>query len=266
MKAVLAVPTLSNPLGATMPQPERRRLAQMVAARGIPLVEDVLYNDLAEHDDARRAVKSWDEGGHVIVCGSFSKTVAPGLRLGWVEGGRWGEKLARLRSSNHGGQTTVLEMAMADLLTQPGAEASRRQLRGTIAARVDEARGLIAASFPKGTRVTDPPGGFILWVEPPRELDARALFHACLEEHIVIAPGMMFSATGRYDHCIRLGVGGRWDDRQRRALQRVGQIAGAMLAAGDASRRAQAVDDLQPRRPPRRHEAADEAHEEREEQ
>ncbi len=126
VKAILAVPTLSNPLGATMPQPERRRLARMVAARGIPLIEDVLYNDLAESDDARRAVRSHDDSGHVIVCGSFSKTVAPGLRLGWVEGARWAPQLARLRMTNHGGQTAVVELAMADLLSQPGSEAARR--------------------------------------------------------------------------------------------------------------------------------------------
>lgn len=238
VKAVLAVPTLSNPLGATMPQPERRRLARMVATRGIPLIEDVLYNDLAEADDARRSVRAHDESGHVIVCGSFSKTVAPGIRLGWVEGGRWGERLARLRLANHGGQTAVLEHAMADLLSQPGSEAARRQLRGTVAARVDEARGIVAASFPKGTRVTDPPGGFILWVELPGGLDALALFRACLAERIVIAPGTMFSATGRYDHCVRLGVGGLWNDASRRGLHRVGEIACAMLARRSPLRQA----------------------------
>lgn len=228
VKAVLAVPTLSNPLGACMPAAERRRLAQMVAERGIPLIEDVLYNDLAEREEVRRAVKSWDTTGHVMICGSFSKTVAPGLRVGWVAGGRWSAQLRRLKAVHSGAQTELIELAMADLLSQPGHESAWRQLRATIAARVDEARGIIAESFPKGSRVTDPAGGFILWVELPPGTDSVALFRACLAEKICIAPGTMFSATGRFNHCIRLGVGGRWDEPQRAALRRVGAIACAM--------------------------------------
>jgi DNA-binding transcriptional MocR family regulator len=232
VKAVLAVPTLSNPVGASMPLAERRRLAQMVAARGIPLIEDVLYNDLAEQDDRRRAVKSFDADGHVMICGSFSKTVAPGIRLGWVEAGRWGAQVRRLKAVHSGGHTELLELAMADLLTQPGHESAYRQLRTLIAARVDEARGLIAESFPRGTRVTDPAGGFILWVELPGGLDSMTLYRACLAERICIAPGTMFSATDRYRHCIRLGVGGRWDDSHRAALRRIGELARLALGGG----------------------------------
>ena len=228
VKAVLAVPTLSNPIGATMPLPERRRLAQMVAERRVPLIEDVLYNDFAESDEQRRAVRSFDGTGHVMICGSFSKTVAPGLRLGWVQAGRWGEHLARLKQATSGSQSVMLERALADLLTQPGIEAGYRPLRASLAARVDEARGLIARHFPQGTRVTNPAGGLILWAELPRGTDSLALFQACLAENIVIAPGTMFSATDHFRHCVRLGLGGTWDDAHRRALRRVGSLAGAL--------------------------------------
>lgn len=230
VKAVLAVPTLSNPIGSSMPLPDRRRLAQMVVQHGIPLIEDVLYNDFAEHEDQRRAVRSFDAMGHVMICGSFSKTIAPGLRLGWVDAGRWGPKLVRMKESTSGSQTAVLERALADLLTQPGIEAGYRQLRATVAARLDEARGLVAQHFPEGTRVTDPQGGFILWIELPHGADALDLSHACLAEKIVIAPGKMFSATDRFRHCIRLGLGGRWDDTHRRALGRVGELAKSLLS------------------------------------
>ena len=229
VKAVLVVPTLSNPLGATMPPPERRRLAQMVATHGVALIEDVIYNDLAEQDDRRRAVKSFDTTGHVMICGSFSKTLAPGLRLGWVEAGRWGEALRQIKAVQSGGQSGVLEMALADLLSQAGTGAALRQMRATIAARVDEARGLIALSFPKDTRVTDPAGGCVLWLELPTALDALALYAACRAENICIAPGAMFSAGTRFGHCIRLDVGGRWGAGHPAALRRIGAIAQALL-------------------------------------
>ena len=225
VKAVLVVPTLSNPLGASMPVPERKRLAQMMAKHEVPLVEDVIYNELSELQDRRRAVRSFDDSGHVMLCGSFSKTIAPGITLGWADAGRWHAQVRQLKTATSGAQTALLELAMADLLTQPGNESNYRHLRATIATRVDEARQLIASSFPKSTRVTDPPGGYILWVELPAAVDSQALFEACLAEHILIAPGGMFSASDRYRNFIRLGVGGLWDDAQRQGLRRVGALA-----------------------------------------
>jgi len=228
IKALLAVPTLSNPIGASMPVPERKRLVQMLARHKVPLIEDVLYNDLCEEDDRRRAVQSFDTAGQVMLCGSFSKTIAPGLRLGWIAAPAWTERLQRLKAATSGSETVMLQRALADLLSQPGIEAGYRQLRGVVAARVDEARGLISRHFPKGTRVTAPAGGFILWLELPGDIDTIALFEACLDEHICIAPGSLFSATDRFRHCMRLGLGGKWGDAERRALARVGKLAEAL--------------------------------------
>ena len=238
VKAVLVVPTLSNPMGACMAVAERKRLAQMVSQHDVALIEDVIYNDLAEQEDKRRAVRSFDGSGHVMLCGSFSKTMAPGLRLGWVDGGRWAQALHKIQSVQSGSQTPVVELALADLLNQAGSAAALRQLRATLARRVDEARGLIADSFPKGTRVSDPGGGFILWVELPAGLDAVTLYEACLAENICIAPGSMFSASPRFRHCIRLGVGGRWGPEHPQALRRIGALADQMLAAALSTRAA----------------------------
>jgi DNA-binding transcriptional MocR family regulator len=131
----------------------------------------------------------------------------------------------RLKATTSGGHSPIVELAVAELLSQPGLEAGLRALRQRVAQRVDEARELIAASFPAGTRATDPPGGFILWVELPVEVDSMRLCEACLDERIVVAPGMRFSAGERYRHCIRLDVGGAWDAGAQRALRRVGDIA-----------------------------------------
>jgi DNA-binding transcriptional MocR family regulator len=203
----------------------------MVADSDIPLIEDVIYNNFADQEEQRHAVRSFDETGHVMICGSFSKTIAPGLRLGWVDGGRWSSKLVRMKESTSGSQTAFLERALADLLGQPGIEAGYRQIRAKVAARVDEARRLIAQHFPNGTRVTDPRGGFILWVELPSGIDSLELSQACLAENIVVAPGRMFSATNRFHHCIRLGLGGNWNDAHRHALQRVGELANSRITA-----------------------------------
>lgn len=229
VKALMVVPTLSNPLGACMPQAERRRLAQMAARHGFAVIEDAIYNDLAEHDEMRRTVKSYDTTGHVMLCDSFSKTLAPGLRLGWVEAGRWTEAVRGIKDLQSGGQSAVLELALADLITQTGHAAAMRQLRAQAAARLDEARHAIAAHFPPGTRVSDPPGGLLLWLELPRGLDAVRLHEACLKERILIAPGTVFSTSGRFRNCLRIGMGSDWTPQHLAALRRVGDLATHML-------------------------------------
>ncbi|MCV2421653.1 PLP-dependent aminotransferase family protein [Paucibacter sp. DJ2R-2] len=235
VKAVLLVPTLSNPLGCSMSLADRRRLAQLVQARNVALIEDAVYNDLAEQEDKRRAVKSFDRSGQVMLCGSFSKTLVPGLRLGWVAAGRWTPGLRKIQTVQSGVQTAVLELTLAELLGQSGNEAALRQLRATLAQRVDLARRLIAESFPKGSRITDPGGGFILWVELPAGIDALHLYEACLAENICIAPGQLFSAGPRFKHCLRLSVGGRWGPAHPQALRRIGELARELLERGKLS-------------------------------
>jgi DNA-binding transcriptional MocR family regulator len=123
----------------------------------------------------------------------------------------------------------VLELALADLINQSGHAAAMRQLRAAAAARLDEVRHTIGAHFPPGTRVSDPPGGMLLWVELPRALDSVQLHEACLAEHILIAPGTVFSASGRFRNCLRIGVGGDWSPAHLAALRTVGEMACRVL-------------------------------------
>jgi len=225
VKVVLSVPTLSNPLGAVMKHADKRALVQMLAARQIPLIEDVVFNDLLASDERRKAAKAFDTEGGVMVCGSFSKTVAPGLRLGWVEAGRWKDSVSTLKRVQGGTTNVVLEQALADLLSQGGYESRMRRLGSLMKGRLQEARELISASFPRGTRVSDPSAGYTLWVELPGQLDSMVLFQRCMAEGITFGPGGLFTATDRFGHCLRLSFAGAWTDRERQALARIGELA-----------------------------------------
>lgn len=232
IKAVVAVPTLSNPLGTIMPTANKKRLAELLEQRGIPLIEDVICNDLAPTEESRRAVRSFDRSGHVMICGSFGKTLSPGLRgIGWVEAGRWSGQVASLKRALSGGGSAVIEWAVTELLEQGGYDQSLRQLRRCFAEQIDVARQIIGATFPPGSRVTDPKGGYILWVELPRSVDAVALYQRCIERRIVIVPGALFTTSTRYRHCLRISVGGRWTEEREEALRAVGHMA-TQLAAG----------------------------------
>ena len=225
VKALLVTPTLSNPLGCSMPQTERRRLAKMASEHGLAVIEDAIYNELCEFDEMRRTVKSYDTTGQVLLCHSFAKTLAPGLRLGWVEAGRWTPTLCRINSMESGAQTTVLELALAHLISQAGHALAMRQLRAAITARLAAARETIATHFPKGTRVSHPAGGLLLWLELPRQVDAKRFHAACLAENMLVPPGRLFSTGGRFGQCLRIGLGGEWSAAHVQALRRMGELA-----------------------------------------
>lgn len=229
IKAVLLVPTLSNPLASVMPLTQKRALAKLVAQYKVPLIEDVVFNDLLATDARRRAVKAYDTEGWVMTCGSFAKTVSPGIRLGWVDAGRWNKELATLKRVQGTSTNAVLEYALADLLTQGSYEAHLRRLCTLMKQRLGQARKLIQAHFPVGTKVNDPPAGYTLWVEMPVVVDSMALFEVCKALGITIGPGRLFCASQRYQHYLRLSFAGAWGTKEQAALAEVGKQACHLL-------------------------------------
>jgi DNA-binding transcriptional MocR family regulator len=235
IKALLLVPTLSNPLASVMPLTHKRALARLVAQYRVPLIEDVVFNDLLATDARRRAVKAYDSEGWVMTCGSFAKTVAPGIRLGWVDAGRWSKQVGTLKRVQGAATNAVLEHALADLLTQGSYESHVRRLCLLMKQRLGQARKIIQAHFPAGTKVNDPPAGYTLWVELPAAVDTMLLFDACKAQGIVVGPGQLFCASHRYRHCLRLSFSGFWGELEQAALAKVGRLACQLVDSASAA-------------------------------
>ncbi|WAI84924.1 MULTISPECIES: PLP-dependent aminotransferase family protein [Achromobacter] len=228
--AVLSAPTLSNPTGACMPLTERKRLEELLRENKIPMVEDAVYNDLVNDESSRRAVKSFDHDGWILLCNSYSKTVSPALRVGWLHPGRFGGEIRRVKSAMSVGNCPINELALAELLAESQYGRHIRRLHRANRGHIGEACKVISASFPVGTCVTDPNGGSALWIELPRGLDAQRLFALCLDEGILIAPGSIFSATRAYRNCVRISISGPLDHVRKSALRRIGELATRLLA------------------------------------
>jgi DNA-binding transcriptional MocR family regulator len=230
VKAALVMPNVSNPIGASMSDAAKKRLVELLSANNVPLIEDHIYAELQFDAPAPRPAKAFDRTGNVMLCTSFSKTLSPGLKVGWVEPGRWRDRIRMLKFVASGGQNELVELVVAEILESGGYERSLRQLRRRFETQVDYARGVIAESFPRGTRVTRPSGAYIVWVELPKGCDSVLLFEKLLERGITIAPGPMFSASQRYRNCMRLSVGQAWADKHERALREVGRVAQQLFA------------------------------------
>lgn len=226
LNAIIAMPTVQNPLGFSMPVAAKKRLADLVNTYQVPLIEDGLYAEIQFGKTLSPAVKSFDRGGWVIFCSSFSKTLAPDFRLGWVIGGRFTSALHKLKAVSSMSESGLLSETVAQFLESGGYDHHIRRLRRRYAAQVDAARALIAEYFPNGTRATVPAGGFVFWVEFPEQVDTIALFHRMLAENICVTPGTLYSPNSqRYRNALRLSCCYPFNTRYTHALQRIGEVA-----------------------------------------
>jgi DNA-binding transcriptional MocR family regulator len=234
--AVLAVTNFSNPLGCVIPDANKERLVEMLGAREVPLIEDDLYGDLYFGDSRPRAAKSFDRRGLVLYCSSFSKTLAPGWRVGWVVPGRYRERVALLKFAQTVATASLQQLAFAEFLAAGHYERHLRSLRKSVAATMRSLGDAVAAHFPAGTRATRPDGGGVVWVELPGGISALELYDRALAAGIAIAPGPIFSARQDYQHCIRISCGLVWSPRVEAAIRTLGRIAAELRSGAEAPR------------------------------
>jgi DNA-binding transcriptional MocR family regulator len=224
VKAVLVVANFSNPSGSLMPDERKRQLVKMLRERDIPLIEDDIYGDLSHARDRPHAAKAYDTNGNVLYCGSMSKTLAPGFRVGWLVPGRWGQAVMQLKYVSTMATATLPQLALAEYLGSGRYERHLGRLRRMAEENLLRTQTLIARTFPHGTRVSRPQGGFLLWVQLPPDCDSMALHRAAMAEGISISPGALFSPQEKFGNCFRLSVALPWNERIENALVRLGKL------------------------------------------
>lgn len=224
ISACLVIPNFGNPLGSLMPDERKRELVQLLASHDIPLIEDDIYGDLTFGAQRPITAKSFDRKGLVVYCSSFSKTVAPGYRVGWAIGGRFQEEMERLKMMTNLAVPSPTQLALAEFLATGGYDHHLRAIRRIYAKNLSQMSEAVAKYFPEGTRMTRPSGSFMLWVEMPEGTDSVVLFHRALDHGIGITPGSIFSLSDKYRNYIRLSSA-FWDDRCERGIETLGLLA-----------------------------------------
>ncbi len=227
IRACVTIANFNNPLGFAMPDDRKRDLVAMLARRDIPLIEDDVYGDLAFGPVRPSCTKAFDEAGLVMYCSSFSKTLAPGYRVGWMVPGRFRATVERLKSLFNLATASPTQLAIAEFLDAGGYDHHLRSVRHVYVRHAARMREAILRCFPEGTSVSRPEGGFMLWVELPEGIDSLKLYEQAVGERVMIAPGAVFTTTGRYGNCFRLNAA-FWTEEVERAIETLGSLAGAM--------------------------------------
>jgi DNA-binding transcriptional MocR family regulator len=227
VRAVMVTPSFSNPLGCVMPEANRAALVAMCDARGIPVIEDDVYGEVWFEGSRPLPLKAWDRSGNVLLCSSFSKSLAPGLRVGWVAPGRFLEPVTMLKAIGSIFAPPLPQLAIAEFVETGGYDHQLRRLRAHLGQRSRRLAELIARTFPEGTRLSRPAGGYVLWVELPGAANATELFRRARTERILLAPGQIFSSTGRYRNALRFSFALAPTPEVEKAVARVGRMAHA---------------------------------------
>jgi DNA-binding transcriptional MocR family regulator len=223
IKACWFMTSFQNPLGATLPDEKKRDLVRLLESRNVPLIEDDVYAEL--HFGPRpRAAKSFDSRGLVLHCGSFSKCLAPGYRLGWVAAGRFERDVRRRKVIASLATGLPVQDAIADVLRHDGYDAHLKQLRRMLAVQQTALLKSLREHWPAGYRVLRPDGGYFLWLELPRGVDCLELNRLAIEQGISTAPGPIFSPRREFRNCVRLNCGHPWSAELDGAVRTLGRL------------------------------------------
>lgn len=225
IKACLFVPNFDNPMGSCMPDENKKQLVGMLAKKEIPLIEDDIYGELYFGKTRPRTCKSFDKKGLVLHCSSFSKSLAPGYRIGWTIPGRFKEQVIRLKRIHSISTNTVTQAALAHFLSVGRYELHLRHLRKALHMQSLRYAQAVSEYFPSDMRMTRPQGGFVLWIELNKKINTFKLHKRALKHNIGFAPGHMFSSQMRFENCLRLSCGDPWSERIEDGIRTLGKLA-----------------------------------------
>lgn len=224
IKACWLMTSYQNPLGSLMAEAKKRELVRLLAVHDVPLIEDDVYAELYLNGVRPSPAKRFDEQGLVLHCGSFSKSLAPGFRIGWVAPGRYAARVQRRQFTNTIAPSVPAQLAILEYLKHGGYERHLRQLRSALAAQQASMQEAIRRYFPAPTRVTRPSGGYFLWLELPAQVDSLKLYERAMDANISLTPGPMFAAQRDFENCIRLNYGHPWSPSAEQAVRKLARL------------------------------------------
>jgi len=228
VKACVVLPNFSNPLGFCMPDARKKALAKLMKQYEVPLIENDIHGDLCFNQRRPKAIKSFDQD-NVIYCSSFSKVISPGFRIGWIHAPQLQEQMTYLQVMHSLAAASLPQKALTHFLSKQGYGKHLRQVRAKYQKQVRYVSDVITAHFPVETKISQPEGGFVIWVELPKQVCALQLYEAAIQQGISIGAGPLFSANKRFENCIRLNCALPINEKLRTSLLILSQLVAEQM-------------------------------------
>ncbi len=227
VSACILTPNFSNPLGYCISNDNKKKLRNILKQANVPIIEDDIYSELTYGTQRPKAIKAFDEAGddsNVLLCSSLSKSLSPGLRIGWAIPGRWLEAVTHLKVSNSMAGATLPALTAARYFEMGIFDRHLRQMRRHYKEQRDYFLHLATLHLPKNIRLTHPEGGYVIWLELDKKVDSMKLYEQALAENICIAPGPLFSVSGQYKNFVRINYGRASKEQLEQAMIVLGRL------------------------------------------
>jgi len=206
ISACLLTANFQNPTGHSLSNEQKALLATLAVKYQIPIIEDDVFRELAHQKNIPLPIKYYDHAGWVLWCGSFSKTLAPGLRLGWCKPGRFLPQYLKQRTVKTLGVNQPLQLALADYIAKGHYRRHLNKVNKALAAHSISYVEYLQTHLPEHSEIYFPNGGLVLWINIPG-VDSQQLVTALAKQQVYLQAGNSFSTTRLYQHCIRLNIG-----------------------------------------------------------
>jgi DNA-binding transcriptional MocR family regulator len=229
IKAILCLANFNNPDGLSISDDNKKAMAMLSAKLKVPIIEDDIYSDLHFSERRPLSIKSFDKAGWVMLCSSFSKIIAPGLRVGWVMGGRFHGQLENLKFTGNYSVPIFNQLIINYLMHNNGLERHLKTIRQTLVKQYHLYRNCIEKNFPEGTPMSNPQGGFVLWLELPKTIEVLKLYNKALENGVAFSIGQLYSPSKAYGNFIRLSFSKAWDLETENAVKKLGTLVHEMM-------------------------------------
>ena len=224
IKACIVIPNYHNPLGSCMPDENKKKLVEIITANNVPLIEDDIYGELYFGRNRPKTCKFYDKKGYVMYCSSLSKSLTPGYRIGWAIPGNFFEEVKELKRIHNISCPTITQAAMAHFLKNGRYEYHLKSLRKALHTQCLRYVQAIIKYFPADTKVSRPHGGFILWLELNKKVNAFKLRTDAMKYNISIVPGKIFSSGSNFSNYVRISFGKPWSDDVDYGLMMLGKL------------------------------------------
>ena len=224
VKACLFSTAINNPLGSMMTDRQRQAMVELLENNNIPLIEDDVYSELYFTEQRPKPAQFYAQKGLVLTCSSFSKTAAPGYRVGWLVSEKYEEQAKRIKRAQTCSTPMLQQWTLTQYLLTGEYDRHLTLLRKKLRYNCERMRALIAEHFPTETCISKPQGGSVLWVRCRSQINTQIIFEQAIKQGFSFAPGNIFSLSGKYQNYMRISFGVQWQDNIEQAIAALGKL------------------------------------------
>ncbi len=224
VKACLFSTAINNPLGSMKTDAQRQAMVSLLEQHNIPLIEDDVYSELYFSEQKPKPAQLYSEKGLVMTCSSFSKTAAPGYRIGWLLPGKYEEQAKRIKRAQSCSTPMLQQWTLNEYVQSGDYDRHLCVLRKKLIYNCERMRALIAEHFPSEVCISKPQGGSVLWVRCQSHVNTSEFFQQALKQGVSFAPGIIFSPSGKYANFMRISYGVQWNEQVENAVKTLGEL------------------------------------------